>query len=171
MKSVIFGMMVILTITSGLQIPVMTSYPESKFIPSATGISLNIDFGNGTVHEFQNLEGTNVYEVTDNVTTVEAEWFGDLAYIFSISKVDENDNSDLYWQYWVNGELGATAANKYILQDGDFVQWKLSSQALNSNTSNNSEPDYSLIIGGGVLGSVMSLVLIALWLNNREVKI
>ena len=35
-----------------------------------------------------------------------------------------NGQDGLWWQYWVNGVYGNTAANLYPLHDGDSVAWR-----------------------------------------------
>lgn len=145
------------------------SISDNGFSPAATGISLTIDFGNGTLQEFTNLNGTNAYEVTSSVTAVGVEWYGDLVYVTSISGVAENATANLYWQYWVNGKLGGSAANKYILSDGDSIEWKLPSQIPQSSTTPTSfQIDTSLVIGGSVLSLVAISVLIVLWLKQQK---
>ena len=169
MRRSVFSALVIVSLTLGMLNLFVEGVPEGRFNPSASGISLTLDFGNSTIQEFYNLEGNNVYEVTNSTTSVEGDWFGDLVYVYSISGVSEHDITDLYWQYWVNGVRASIAANKYILQDGDSVEWKLSSQLTDTNTSPSPDIDYSLVIGTGLLGIVMIPVLVILWFNNKEV--
>lgn len=153
----------------GLAVAPVTGVVARQFSPAATGIALTIDFGNGTLQEFQDLEGANVYEVTDSATQVEVEWYGDLVYVISISGVHEDDSADLYWQYWVNGELGGSAANKHMLQDGDLIEWKLPSQTSDASTTpTDLRVDVTLIIGGGLLGVVAISVLILLWIKQQR---
>lgn len=148
--------------------PLVVSVSGAPFTPAATGISLAIDFGNGTIQEFSNLEGPNVYEVTNSTTSVEGNWYGNLVFVTSISGVSENATSGLYWQYWVNGELGGSAANLYLLDDNDSIEWKLPPQNSETTTPPPTEPpiDYSLILGSVVLGAVSILVLIVLWIKQ-----
>jgi hypothetical protein len=168
MKEVCFTFACTLMILSGLAGTPAISITDNQFSPAATGISLTIGFGNGTLQEFSNLNGTNVYEVTSSVTAVQAEWYGDLVYVTSISGVAENVTANLYWQYWVDGKLGGSAANKYILSDGDSIEWKLPSQIPQSSTTTDFQIDTSLIIGGSILGLVTISVLIVLWLKQQK---
>ncbi len=168
MRRKIFCVLVVASLTLGMLNLFVEGAPEGQFTPSASGISLRIDFGNGTIQEFHDLEGNNVYEITNDSTSVEGNWFGDLVYVYSISGVSEHDTSDRYWQYWVNGVRAGIAANKYILQDDDVIEWKFSSQTTDTNTSPNPDVDFSLVFGGALLGVVMVSVLFILWLK-REV--
>ena len=98
---------------------------DSDTILAAEGISLTIDFGNGTINEYNNLNGTNVLEVTSSVLDVEVEWSGTLAYIKGIEGLI--GEGEYGWQYWVNDEFASVAVNFYSLEDGDTVLWKYSS--------------------------------------------
>ena len=142
-----------------------------QFEPAATGVSLTVDFSNGTIQEFTSLEGANVLEVTNSTTTVAVEWYGDLAFVIGISGVSQDPGENLYWQYWVNGDLGPSAANMYTLEDGDFIEWKLPSNGSESTTNSMSEPelDTSLIVGSAILGiaAVAFLVVIKLGTSRR----
>jgi hypothetical protein len=143
--------------------PVVASTPETIYFPAATGILLSIDFRNGTVLEYSDLEGTNVYEVTNSTTPTDAEWYGDLVYVTSIAGVAEDVNANIYWQYWVNGELGNVAANKYTLQDNDVIEWGLPSNTTDTTPVPTDQPfDVSLVIGGTILGVVAMIALVVL---------
>lgn len=149
--------------------PLTTNASGVPFIPAATGISLTIDFGNGTTHEFVNLEGTNVYEVTNSTTSVEGDWYGNLVFVTSISGVSESDETQQYWHYKVNGEFGGSAANVFMLEDNDSIEWILSSPNSNIPTTPvQSTIDYSLIFGTALLGAVSILVLIVLWIRQYK---
>lgn len=97
---------------------------RSEVILAAEEITLNIDFGNGTIREYNNLNGTTVLEVTSAVLSVEVQWFGSLAYIRAIEGlVGEGQNG---WQFWVNGEFASVAVNQYVLDNNDVVSWEYS---------------------------------------------
>ncbi len=151
-----------LTISNGLHV---------QYVSAATEVSLTVDFGNGTIQEFTSIEGPNVLEATNSTTTVDVEWYGDLVFVTAISGVSQDDDANLYWQYWVNGELGPCAANMYILEDGDAIEWKLPYHGSEStNTSTVAfEPDTSLIVGSALLGiaALGFLVLIKIRMSRR----
>ncbi len=140
--------------------------PDPLFNTSANAITLKIDFGNGTVQEFFDIKGENVYEVTNSATSVEVEWYGDLVYVVSISGVHEDADANLFWQYWVNGELGGTAANKYLLADGDEIEWRLPSQT--SNEPTDMQFDASIVIGGSLVGVTAIVVLFILKIKQQR---
>jgi len=98
---------------------------SSEVITAAEGISLTIDFGNETITDYVDLNGTNVLEVTSSVLDVEIQWFGPLAYIKGIEGLI--GEGEYGWQYWVNGEFASIAVNLYSLEDGDTVLWRYSS--------------------------------------------
>ena len=40
-----------------------------------------------------------------------------------------NDNKESKWRtYWVNNEIDMVAADQYVLQDGDVIEWKYGAQ-------------------------------------------
>ena len=97
---------------------------NSGAIIAAEGITLTVDFGNGTIREFNNLNGSTVLEVTSSVLEVEVRWFGSLAYIKGIEGfIGEGEYG---WQYWVNDEFASIAVSLYSLEDNDIVSWVFS---------------------------------------------
>jgi len=96
---------------------------QTEFTALATNISLQIDFGNGTVLNHQALTGSNVLDTTESVLSVEVSWYGNMAFVESIVGVVNNQVEGRWWQYWVNGELGPVAANAYQVSDGDSIVW------------------------------------------------
>ena len=137
---------------------VIANNQSSGFIPSASSIDLTIDFGNGTILTYMNLNGTTVLNVTESVIDVGIQWSGNLAFVTAIGEAAQ-DNTH-YWQYWINGEYASVASNLYNLEDGDSIEWKRTSpRYTNSETQN---PDFFLVIGGVILivsGVVFLLIL------------
>ena len=146
--------------------PVAANGLSGEYIPAATGISLSIDFGNGTVHEYTDLEGIHVFEVTNSTTSTEVDWYGEFVYVTAISGVRMNENTNQFWQYRVNGELGGIAANAYVLEDGDSIEWYYTSNT--SEVPTEPQFDYSLIIGGVILAFVSVGVLLILWVRQNR---
>ncbi|MGD9396475.1 MAG: DUF4430 domain-containing protein [Candidatus Thorarchaeota archaeon] len=98
---------------------------SSEVVIAAEGITLTVDFGNGTVRDYQNLSGSTVLNVTSSVLEVEVQWYGPLAYIKAIEGlVGEGEYG---WEYWVNNEFASLAVNLYSLEDGDTILWKYTS--------------------------------------------
>lgn len=126
---------------------------EPDTVIAAEGISVSIDFGNGTILEFDNLSGSTVLDVTSEVANVQVQWYGPLAYIRSIEEiVGEGQNG---WQYWVNGEFASIAVNLYSLADGDTVDW------IYSGPVSQSQEDPTLL-PGTLFVSISGLGFIAL---------
>jgi len=110
---------------------------------AAEGISVSVDFGNGTILEFNDLNGSTVLDVTSEVANVQVQWYGPLAYIRAIEGiVGEGENG---WQYWVNGEFASIAVNLYSLEDGDSLEW------IYSGPVSQSQEDPTLIPGAFVV--------------------
>jgi hypothetical protein len=94
-------------------------------IVAAEGITLSLDFGNGTTREYDNLNGSTVLNVTSSVLDVEVQWYGSFAYIRGIEGLV--GVGDTGWEYWVNGEFASIAVNLYVLHDSDSILWKYTS--------------------------------------------
>ena len=136
---------------------------DTQSIPSAVGISLTIDFGNGTVADYTGLSAANVYNLTTAIFDVDARWAGNRVYIDAIDGVSQDEIHG--WQYWVNGDYATVAANLYTLDDGDFVLWNRTI----SGFQNQTEPDLTALFGG-LLIAAGGLVFLALlyWRTRRR---
>ena len=145
--------------------PAATFAGESSHKIAATGLSLHLDFGNGTVLDFHNIEGTDVLNMTESVTEVEVIWYGDLVFVTSIAGISNNESAGLWWQYWVNDELGPVAANKYQVQDDDVVSWKRIPPEMESTD----QPIDYTIIGGAVVLAVIGFGFL-FFLSTRKAK-
>jgi hypothetical protein len=94
---------------------------NSEIVVAAEGITLTVDFGNGTIREYNGLNGSTVLEVTSSVLEVDVQWFGPLAYIRGIEGLV--GQGEYGWQFWVNGQFASVAVNQYLLHDNDSVSW------------------------------------------------
>ena len=140
-----------------------------QFNTSATGLTLVIDFGNSTIWTFEELEGNDVHDVTESAVTVEADWYGDSVFITSIAGVPNDSDAGLWWQFWVNGELGSTAANKYNVEDGDTIEWKRIAPQTETETTTNSDTDtnYDILFGALTLTIIGVGFLVFLFIKMR----
>ncbi|MBD3406694.1 MAG: DUF4430 domain-containing protein [Candidatus Lokiarchaeota archaeon] len=129
---------------------VSTSISASEYNQAALGITLQVDFGNGTLRTFNDLSSDTVLNLTESVLPVEYEWEGNLVFVTAIDGVSQSSQEGKWWQYWINGEYGSIAANKYILDDYDTVEWKLVSY--NAPTTDSTDP--SLLVGIVVIGAI-----------------
>jgi hypothetical protein len=141
------------------------------FEPRASGISLQIDYGNGTTSIYDEVAGSNVLEVTESVALVQADWTGDLAFVYSINGVSSKEETGLWWQYWVNSEFASVAANLHVVQDNDTVVWRLTDSQVEQPTT--TQPDGpgqfgSLAFVSAGLGSLGIGFLVALYLMRKR---
>ena len=113
-------------------------------ITPAYNLTLYIDYGNGTVEKYFNLNLTNVPNVTVldlliKVAAVNYSWYGDAVFVDAINGVFNNENnSNRWWQYWVNGKLPMVAANQYYLKNNSLVEWRYWYSQVENNTVNTS---------------------------------
>jgi hypothetical protein len=139
--------------------------------PRANGVSLYIDYSNGTTSIYNQVEGRNVLEATESVALVQVDWTGDLAFVYSINGVSSKEETGLWWQYWVNGEFASTAANLCEVQDNDTIMWRFTDSQMQPPTSTqpNDLGQYeSLAIASASLGSLGVGFLVALYLMKRR---
>jgi hypothetical protein len=104
-----------------MSLPVISYGENSDTIIAAEGISLSVDFGNGTIIQFNNLNGSTVLEVTLAALDVQVQWYGPLAYVRSIEGIVSEGQYG--WEYWVNGEFASVAVNLHTLEDSDMIEW------------------------------------------------
>ncbi|MHA1772160.1 MAG: DUF4430 domain-containing protein [Candidatus Thorarchaeota archaeon] len=140
---------IIILIISVILLATPPTVSGTQNVQTATGVSVILDFGNGTILTFREVTADTVYNATRAVASVEADWYGDLVFVTSIAGVSNDPSRGLWWQYWVDGILGPVAANKYQLQNGNTVEWRFSPQNITSKTTSMTEPktDSSLVIG------------------------
>lgn len=94
---------------------------EARSIIAAEGITVRVDFGNGTSIDFSGLNGSTVLEVTSGVLDVQVDWYGPLAYVRGIEGIV--GEGQYGWEYWVNGEFASVAVNLYTVADNDIIEW------------------------------------------------
>ncbi|MEM4735272.1 MAG: DUF4430 domain-containing protein [Candidatus Thorarchaeota archaeon] len=126
--------------------------PVAQYGPAGENITLSIDFGNGTLIEYTGLSGPDVLNVTMSVANVSVRWYGDLVFVESINGIANDPAAGKWWQYWVNGQYGPIASNKYVLSDSDSVSWKRTGNAFAGNDGNELQLTSTvMVVGGAVL--------------------
>ena len=97
-------------------------------------VSLMIDYGNGEVKTFSNVEmesEATVFKLLEKVTRENNIKLGHKDYgnelgvlIESLGEAVNNSQTGHYWQYWVNNSYAQVVASNYQLKKGDIVEWK-----------------------------------------------
>lgn len=86
-------------------------------------VDLEIDYGDGKIASYSAVLGNSVYDVLQHVDeelSVKEYDFG-----IMIDKIGEFENTkERTWTYFVNGNVGKVAADRYELQDEDKVEWR-----------------------------------------------
>lgn len=161
-------LLVALLTTSFLVAPV--EGPEvdgfSPAITTASGITLIVDFGNGTKASSTGLSGSNVLEVTEVVYLVEINWYGTLAFVTAIDGV--SGTSDSSWQYWVNGMYASVACNFYELNNEDIIIWNRTASAYPAPTTNGAISDLLLGVVFVSIFGITVLTMLYLVVKERE---
>lgn len=97
-----------------------------------SSVSVMIDYGDGEVAAYDNIPvtaGENLFQVMGKVTkdnnlTFESKEYEGLGVLITKIGGKENGADERYWQYWVNHKKPEVGASAYILNSGDFVEWK-----------------------------------------------
>lgn len=71
--------------------------------------------------------GETVFDVLDKVADVEYEFYQGIG-IFVTSIGGVNQTGTTWWLYYVNGQLGGIAADRYGIMDGDNIIWNYTSE-------------------------------------------
>ncbi len=107
---------------------------DKEQIKDKISASLMLDFGNGKIETFNNVElknDTTIFALLEKVTrenNIEfsyKDYGGELGVLIeSIGETANNFESDHYWQYWVNNSYAQIGASNYQMKEGDVVEWK-----------------------------------------------
>ena len=144
--------------------PGIVSTPQSHpVIPSSSDLTLIIDFGNGTSLTYENVEGENVLDATNATVEVEQDWYAGSAFVTSIAGVSNDEDAGLWWQYWVNDELGPTAANIYEVEEGDVIAWR----RIAPRTETEPGPNYDFLFNASILAIIGIGFLAVLFIKKR----
>jgi hypothetical protein len=85
-------------------------------------INLVVDYGNGTIREWENFDlsnyNTTAFDTLKKWCEVEYTDYGDMGVL--IESVDGKRGN---WRYSINGEFPGVSSNKYNLKNGDTVNW------------------------------------------------
>jgi len=92
-------------------------------------VSVTIDYGNETSITYEKVRlfyNTTVLDALMAVAKVSATYWPsfDAVFVGAINGVANDPNKKTYWMYYVNGEHATVGADKYVLRDGDHVEWK-----------------------------------------------
>jgi hypothetical protein len=159
------GRYMVLAMVALLAVPAVGTVTalESEAIPAAFGITVIIDFGNGTVINTYNLTGSTVLEVTESSHSVDVEWYGPYALVTAIDDISSSGSG--HWQYWVNGVYAASACNIYQLSDTDEVRWVRTSPQYTGEPANLGN---DRLLAVGFVGGFGAIVLILLYIIVRR---
>jgi hypothetical protein len=132
---------------------------------ASSGVSVSIDFGNGTNVTYSGIQAPTVLNATQAIAQLELNWYGDLAFVVSIDGVSNDAVQGLWWQYWVDQQLGPVAANKYLLKSNESIQWRRGPSQFSTNPG--SQFNYSIVFGAAALG-VFALAFLGVLYRRRS---
>lgn len=110
--------------------------PEENSVsePSTITASLMVDFGDGQIQTFNNIElaeETSVFDFLkkvseDNNLELKYQDFGEELGVM-VEKIGDKENNfdkNHYWQYWINNSYAKVGASQMKLNNHDNVEWK-----------------------------------------------
>jgi hypothetical protein len=65
--------------------------------------------------------------VADLMKTCGVSFIDEGGFFTSIEGVSQDQTTQTYWMYYVNGEMAPVGARDYVVQDGDEITWNLES--------------------------------------------
>jgi hypothetical protein len=98
-----------------------------------TSVNLMIDYGTGTIRTWNTVtwhEAMSVLNLTEMVTGTETiplltkAGKDGLTTVASIDGIQNDTQTNMRWQYWINNTYEPRIASKYFLKPGDIVEWK-----------------------------------------------
>lgn len=110
-----------------------SSEPANQSIVAETReVSLMFDEGDGTVKTFEQesfTEGETLFDLTRRVAEragMSLVYEPPGPYGILIMEIDgkRGGTDGRYWLYWVGNHMGEVAADQYMLQPGDVIEWK-----------------------------------------------
>lgn len=94
-------------------------------------VNLGINYGNGTVHWFNNTEarsGDTMLDVTKQVTEVNYTSYPTGAFVTAIDNVEQTAAKSWIWWTWTEQfgwSLSSVGSDKYVLGDNETAYWYL----------------------------------------------
>jgi preprotein translocase subunit YajC len=89
--------------------------------------SLSINDGTGTQgYEVSGYIGKTALEATESVAKVETNGTGINAFVTSINNRKADAKKHEFWELDANGAETQVGAGSYIIQNGDKIEWKVS---------------------------------------------
>lgn len=103
---------------------------ESGTMQVQAKVDLYIDYGNGKTTSYERVlidSKSSVYSIlskkmseTGSVVTTKSYDYGVM--VDSINGF--KSSNEYFWGYSVNGQVATVAADKYVLKNGDVIEWK-----------------------------------------------
>jgi hypothetical protein len=72
--------------------------------------------------KLQGVDGVSAYDLLAKDHKVGADKTDFGVFVNSIDGVSNSDSK--YWIYYVNGQIGEVAADKYVTKEGDEIEWR-----------------------------------------------
>lgn len=112
---------------------IAASQPSAAGESAAKTVSMMLDFGDGTVRTFPNVElsgAQNVFAATKalsesgNGFVFKSQPPGQYGIMIDQIGNRKNGEGGAYWLFWVNNAMAEQSADNTILKPGDVVEWK-----------------------------------------------
>jgi hypothetical protein len=84
--------------------------------------TLLLEGGSATEYHGEIAQGSTVL---DALTACGVAYEEEGGFVTSINGISQNPSENVYWMYYINGELGQVGAADYTVQEGDKITWRL----------------------------------------------
>lgn len=108
-----------------------TSYNDllQKSRKAPIQVNLGINYGNGTIHWFNNTEaksGDTMLDVTEQVADVNYTSYPTGAFVTALDNVEQTTTKSWIWWTWTaqfGWSLSSVGSDKYVLGDNETAYW------------------------------------------------
>ncbi|OGY28264.1 MAG: hypothetical protein A2Z42_01820 [Candidatus Woykebacteria bacterium RBG_19FT_COMBO_43_10] len=108
--------------------PAPTSVADTQV--GAARATVTINPGNGgnvlSVQDVVAEEGETALDLTKKVADVVTSGEGEMAFVTSIDGRAADSSKNEFWELVINGEPAKVGAGSYTVQDGDKIEWRIS---------------------------------------------
>lgn len=95
---------------------------DSAIVLKQTAVKITSN-ANGTIVSHAGISGETALDLLKSGAEVATEPSGEGSYVVSINGVEQNDQA--YWVMHVNGEASTQSASRYVSNDSDTIEWRL----------------------------------------------
>src|SRR3989344_6909905 len=106
--------------------PEVTRKDQAQKIRASVTINPGIENQVLSVQEIEVEKGSTALDLTQQVAVVETSGEGEMAFVTSIDGRAADSSKNEFWELVINGEPSQVGAGSYLVQEGDKIEWRIS---------------------------------------------